>query len=79
MNDWPWIMPYMRTATYGLGTFRDRGKVMNRRLSTWLLFGTLLAWPLTARGQETSSRIARRMIFNAPSFQAEAPTASAHL
>jgi tetratricopeptide (TPR) repeat protein len=47
---------------------------MNRRLSTWLLFGALLVWPLTAGGQETDSRIARRMIFNAPSFQAEAPT-----
>lgn len=47
---------------------------MKRRLSTWLLFGALLVWPLTARGQETDSRIARRMIFNAPSLQAEAPT-----
>ena len=47
---------------------------MNPRLSTWLLFGTLLMWPLTARGQETNSRIARRMIFNAPSFEAEGPT-----
>lgn len=47
---------------------------MNRRLSTWLLFGTLLVWPLTARGQDTNSRIARRMIFNVPSFQAEEPS-----
>jgi len=46
---------------------------MNQRLSTWL-FGALLLWPLTARGQEPNSGMARRMILNTPSFQTEDPS-----
>jgi tetratricopeptide (TPR) repeat protein len=44
---------------------------MNQRLSTWLLCGALLVWSLTARGQETNSRIPRRIIPGGPSFQVE--------
>jgi len=33
---------------------------MNQRLSTWLLFGAFLLWPLTACGQETNLSMARR-------------------
>lgn len=47
---------------------------MNQRLSTWLLFGALLLWPLTARGQETNSSMAQRTILDTPSFQAEDPS-----
>jgi tetratricopeptide (TPR) repeat protein len=46
---------------------------MNQRLSTCLLFGALLSLPLTTRGQETNSTIARRIILNGPSFQTEGP------
>ena len=44
---------------------------MNRCLSTCLLFGAILLWPLTARGQESNSSMARRAILNTPSFEAE--------
>jgi tetratricopeptide (TPR) repeat protein len=47
---------------------------MNQRLSAWLLFGALLLWPVTARGQETNSSMGRRTTLNTPSFQAEAPS-----
>ena len=47
---------------------------MNQRLSTYLLFGALLSLPITARGQETHSTIARSIDFNRPSFQTEGPT-----
>jgi len=46
---------------------------MNQRLSTWLLFGAFLLWPLTACGQETNLSMARRTTLNTPSFQAEDP------
>jgi tetratricopeptide (TPR) repeat protein len=46
---------------------------MNQRLSACLLFGALLSLPLTTRGQETNSTIARRTILNGPSFQTEDP------
>ena len=46
---------------------------MNQRLSICLLFGALLSLPLTTRGQETNSTIARRMILSGPSFQTEDP------
>jgi tetratricopeptide (TPR) repeat protein len=47
---------------------------MNQRLSTWLLFGAVLSLPLTARGQETDSTSARKIILSGPSFQTEDPT-----
>jgi tetratricopeptide (TPR) repeat protein len=47
---------------------------MNQRLSTCLLFGALLFWPLTVRGQQTNSTMARRTILNTPSFPAEGPS-----
>lgn len=47
---------------------------MNRRLSTWLLCGALLLWPLTARGQETNSHIALSTIVNTPSLHSEDPS-----
>jgi hypothetical protein len=47
---------------------------MNHRLSTCLLFGALLFWPLTVRGQQTNSTMARRTILNTPSFPAEGPS-----
>ena len=47
---------------------------MNRRLSAWLLCGTLLVWPLTARGQKTNSHIAPSTIVNTPSLHAEDPS-----
>ena len=46
---------------------------MNQRLSTWLLFGALLSLPLTTRGQDTNSIIARRITLNGPSSQTEDP------
>jgi tetratricopeptide (TPR) repeat protein len=47
---------------------------MNWRLSAWLLCGTLLVWPLMARGQETNSHIAPSTIVNTPSLHAEDPS-----
>ena len=46
---------------------------MNRRLSAWLLCGTLLVWPLTARGQKTNSHIAPSTIVNTPSLRTGGP------
>jgi len=46
---------------------------MNQRLSICLLFGALLSLPLTTRGQETNSTIARSIILNGPPFQTEDP------
>jgi hypothetical protein len=50
---------------------------MNRRLSTCLLFGALLSLSLTARGQDTGSTIAQKMILSGPSFKTEEPTEAA--
>ncbi len=47
---------------------------MNRRLSTWLLFGALFLLSLMAHGQGTNSNMARRTTPNTPSFQAEGPS-----
>ena len=52
---------------------------MNQRLSTCLLFGALLSLPLTTRGQETNSTIARRAILNGPLFQPGNPTESSRV
>jgi len=46
---------------------------MNRRLSTWILLGAFLWWPLKAGGQKTNSSMARRAILNTPSFQTGDP------
>lgn len=50
---------------------------MNWRLSTCLLFGALLSLSLTARGQDTGSTIAQKMILSGPSFKMEEPTEAA--
>jgi hypothetical protein len=52
---------------------------MNQSLSAFLLFGVLLSLPLTVGGQETTSIMARRIIFNGPSFQPENPTESSRV
>jgi hypothetical protein len=52
---------------------------MNQSLSAFLLFGVLLSLPLTVGGQETNSIMARRIIFNGPSFQPENPTESSRV
>ena len=46
---------------------------MSQRLATCLLLGALLFLPLTARGQETNTTIARRITLDGPSFQVEEP------
>lgn len=50
---------------------------MNRRLSTCLLFGAVLSLSPAARGQDTGSTIAQKMILSGPSFKTEEPTEAA--